>query len=891
MTHHPPRLAAAILSLVIEPVNRRYVLSDLLEEYETLAAAQGWAVADAWYWSQTIRSVTPSLKHRLLRRRRLPRLMHGGFSPMESMLQDVRFAIRMLRRSPGFSLVAVATLTLGIGVNAATFSLVNGVLLNPLPFDHASRLVEIQREGEQMGARITTTPTSEMLAAWLEEVESLDGIGMYREQEMVYIGGDEPQILNGAVMSPNLMSLLGVAPLDGRPLLPEDVADGAGTAVLLSESFWRTRLASASDILGSPITLDGQPRTIVGIVPDELGRLSSLMGGAVQVWAPLDIAAVHTWEDTPFTIGRLATSVTLIEAEAEFNLIQSRLVDQGLLDGEWSPVLLSAGDHVTSQVRTGLLVLLAAVGLVLMIACANIANMLLARSVTRTHEFTMMLALGASRFRIARQLIVESLLLSLVGAGLGVLVAHWSVDVVARLAADDLRELRTVHISPLVLMFAFALALLTTLLFSLVPQAQIRLRAIAETLSQGNRTGTPGSRHSLIRTGLITAEVALALMLFLGAGLLLTSLLRLNRVDPGFDPRGLVALDIAMPSTRYPDVVQRTEFFDNVLARMQRTPGVESAAIGRRIPPTVGWMFGTPVIEGREQAGGNESPLMAGNSVSPGYFETIGAQIIAGRGFIDTDERNELNPVIVNEEFAQRYWPDRTPIGQRVRLESPFASEEIIEWQTVVGVVGNVKAFGVADEDRKMMYSPFGDRGATRGVVLVRATGNPHDLIPILKEQIWTVDPDLPFTRVALFEQLLADDLARPRFNAMLLTAFAVLSLLLAAIGVYGVIALAVSQRTREIGLRVALGAQRHDILKLIVGSGMKPIMMGIGVGLAASFALSRFLQSLLFEIQPTDIKTYLSVTALIVTVAVFACYVPSRRAVGVDPVEALREE
>ncbi len=888
MTQRPPRLANLILSLALDRRDRSYVLSDLAEEHEEMVVTQGKTVAAKWYWGQAVRSILPSLGRRLLRKRRWRAPKRGRSPPLESLLQDLKFAIRMLTRSPAFTSVALVTLALGIGVNTATFSLVNSTLLNPLPFKNADRLVELWAEGEQMGARITTTPTPEMLAAWLEHVETLDEIGMYREQEKVYIGGDEPQILNGALASPNLMSLLGITPIIGRTFAPDDVVAARGTAVL-SDRLWRTRFGSDPEVIGRSITLDDQPHTVVGVVPDALGRLSSFMGGPTEVWIPLDISEVDKWEDTPFTIGRLAPGVTIAEAKTELQLIRSRLVQEGRLDDEWGPVLLSARDMVTPQVRTGLTVLLASVGLVLLIACVNVANMLLARGVTRAHEFAMRVALGASRFRIARQVLVESLVLSLVGAGMGVLLANWTLVVVVRLGAGSLRELRFTEIDLVVMLFAAGLSLFTTLFFSLVPRIQLRFVEITEALGHGNRTGTAGSHRSRLRQALITAEVALALMLFLGAGLLLNSLLRLNRVDPGFAPHGLIALEVALPTSRYPDVIQRTQFFDDVLERIQRISGVTSTAVGRRIPPDVGWMFGTPVIEGQERSSENDSPLMAGNSVSPGYFETIGAPIVAGRGFVAGDGSSELNPVIVNEEFANRYWSDQTPIGQRLRLESPFASEQTVEWQTIVGVVGNVKAFGVADENRKMMYSPFGQRGAVRGVVLVRGNGDPSNLIPILKQQVWAVDAALPFKRAVLVEQLFADDLARPRFNAVLLMAFAILSLFLATIGVYGVIALAVSQRTREIGVRVALGAQRRDILRLMVGTGLRPILIGIALGLGAAVALSRFLRSLLFEIQPTDIRTYVIVTVAMVTVAVLACYIPSRRATSVDPVDALR--
>jgi putative ABC transport system permease protein len=819
--------------------------------------------------------------------------MVGNGVPVETWWQDMRFTVKAFSKTPGFTAVALATLALGIGVTTATFSLVNSVLLNPFPFEDANRLVEVWAEGEPMGAMMATSPQPEMLRAWLEGTESFEAIGLYNEKELTHSSGDGPEILNGAVISTNLLGLLRVGPRLGRAFVREDIEQNDGKVVLLSESFWQQRFGSDPGALGQALTLDGESHTIVGIVPLELERLFEarfFIGPPKQVWRPLSVESIQTWEDTPFVIARLQPSITVQQAQAELDVVQSRLSAEGLNEDGWSPLVVSTSDMVNVRLANVLWVLFAAVCLVLLIGCSNIANMLMARGMAREHEFAIRSALGASRARVTRQLLVEGLFLSLTGAALGFLLSKWMLDTVVGVAAAELQELRSVRIDPIVLVFTVSLSLLAATVFALAPVAQLKISGVANALRGGKRTASPRASRAILRQGLVVAEVAMALVLFLGAGLLLNSFFHLSKVDPGFDPNDLVAVEVTLPEARYPDEVQRAEFFEAVVARVKQLPTAKDVALARSVPPDVNWLFGTVEIIGRDDITDTQ-PLKAGNWISDNYLQAMGAALREGRTFTVADRGNESRSVIVNEALADHFWPDGGVLGSRFRLDLPFQTDVVGEHQ-VVGVVRTVKAFGLGDDaDRMQIYFPFETYGKEYGRIVARASGDPNDLMPQIKEQVWGVDPNLPITSVIRMEHALSSNIARPRFNAFLLSSFAALALFLALIGVYGVTAFAANQRTREIGVRVALGAKQSDVLRLMVGTGLKPIAIGIVIGLGASFALTRFLRSLLFEIEPTDPATFALATTLLALVGIAACYLPSRRATRVDPVEVLRQE
>jgi putative ABC transport system permease protein len=889
----PPPFASALLALFVRRRDRRYLLSDLEEEYHAILTSLGARAANRWYWSQATRSILPSVLSRLGRARRPRMRVQRKGTLMESLWQDVRFAVKGFSRTPGFTTVALLTLTLGIGVNAAAFSLLNSVLLRPVPFEDADRLVEIEAEGEPMGTSVTTAPQPEMLQAWLDHAKSFEAIGLFDERQFTYSGGDEPETVAGATISPNLMDVLRVRPRLGRTFVMADLDDHGGQVVLLSEGFWQRRFGSDPGILGRSLTLDGTPRVVVGIVTKELARLFEarfFLGPAKQVWLPLAPSSIQTWEDSPFVVARLKPDVTVNEAQAELDVLQAGLTAAGLNEDNWKPLVSSPKGMVNSHLASILWVLLASVAMVLLIGCANIANMLMARGMTREHEFAVRSALGANRARLVRQLLTEGLLLSGAGAALGIALTYWCLEGVVGLAATDIKELRSVRVDPVVLLLALGLSIFTGAIFATAPAAELGLSGISDVLKTGNRSANASSRRNVIRQGLVVAEVAMALVLFLGAGLLLNSFLRLSRVDPGFDPSRVVALELSLPEARYPETVNRSEFFASVSSRISKVPQIESVALARGLPPSVPWLFGTVEINGRDDVT-DTSPLKAGNWISAGYLSTLGATLREGRSFTELDSNSDAAPVIVNEALAEKFFPQGGAVGTRIRLDLPFQSDGMAE-HTIVGVTRTVKAFGLGDEDDRMqVYFPFGTYGQREGMVVVRTAGNPSDVIPLLKEQVWAVDRELPITNILLLDREISDNIARPRFNAQLLSAFALLALFLAIIGVYGVTSLAARQRTREIGVRVALGATSSDILRLMVGSGAKPIAIGVVIGLGASYWLARLLRSLLFGIEPTDLMTYAVATPVLVFVGVVACYLPSRKATRVDPVEVLRQE
>jgi predicted permease len=607
---------------------------------------------------------------------------------------------------------------------------------------------------------------------------------------------------------------------------------------------------------------------------------------------PLSVDATYE-AGGPAVLARLSPGVTANEAQSELDVLHSQMVNAGLADNEWIPSLTRLTDMGDRKVRTGLWVLLAAVGFVTLIACANLANMLLARGATRGHEFGIRAALGAGRLRLTRQLMTESMVLSMLGGAVGLLLAIWAVDAVVGIVSDDLVELRNARLEMVVLGYTLGLSVVTGLLFGLAPAMQIGSQDVNEKLKQGTRTSTGGSDRSILRQALITAEVALALVMLLGAGLMVNSFVRLYKVDPGFEPANLVSMALSLPEERYPDAPLRSVFFQDVADRLAQLPDVKDVAWGNAVPPRLPGLFGTIEVAGLESGSTEGSPLHTGNWVSADYFKTIGEPIKQGRepnGAIDASR-----PVVVNESFARRYWPAGEAIGKRFRLSSVFrseSSESAGDWRTIVGVTNDVKAFWLGDDpDRLQMYFPFDERAPAEAVVIVRTEGDPRPLIKTLKEQVWAVDPSLPVDEVTFVNEAMSRTIARPRFNATLLASFAAIALFLAVIGVYGVISLSVTQRRREIGVRVALGAQRRDIIRLIVGNGVKPILIGAVIGLAASLALSRVLQSLLFEVRPTDPATYAAAAVMLTVVGALACYVPSRRATAVDPVEVLRQE
>lgn len=814
---------------------------------------------------------------------------------MDTLTQDIRFAIRALCRSPGFFAVAVITLALGIGANTAAFSLVNAVLLNPVAVEGGDRFVQIWRDMEVPGHRVSTTPTRAMIDGLRQRASVFELIAEYEENEFLYLGGEEPLALRGTLVSLDMMTLLGVRPSVGRAFSEQDAQPEADQVVMLTEGFWRRQFAGDPDVVGRTMVLDELPYVVVGVVPAGIAGLFDrvFLGEQAQdLWVLMPTSLVEGVNENPYTIGRLRPGVTLAEAGEEVSHVQAQLVEDGIVEEQWLASVSTPQEMVAGVLKTGLWVLFATVGLVLLIACANIANMLLARGLVRRREFAVRAALGAGWLRVSRQLLTESLIVSLLSAAVGLVLARWSLAAVGGFPEGDLARLGGASIDPAAVGFTLLLAVVVGALFALAATVQVRSLGIARSLTRSSEPVAAGARRYLRRQALVSLEVALALLLFLGAGLVVNSFLRLHQVDPGFDPEGLVAIRLTLPEERYPDATARLAFFEEAASRMRQFASVESVALGRGVPPRLPALFGTIEVEGRQPPDEDAALVMTGNFISPEYFTTIGARISSGRALTEQDVMPGKTSVVVNEAFARQFFPGEEAVGKRFLFHSVVASYSPEGWRTIVGVTDNVKAFSLSDDsDWLQLYYPFEDRDPTYGVLIVRAAGDPVDLIPLLKEQVWAVDSTLPIDDVSEVTDLFAITIVQQRFNAMLLTGFALLALVLAVVGVYGVISLAVSQRTHEIGVRVALGAERSDILRMVVVSGLKSIVVGILAGLGLALALTRFLDSLLYEVEPTDPLTYAVVVVILASAGLVACYLPSRRATVVDPVEALRRE
>jgi len=885
----PPRAARRLLDLVLGPQEAEEIDAGLSELFETRVRERGATAARLWYWRQVLGFAA---RWRSARR--------FSDSPMRppgpgAAASDIRYALRSLRKNPGFTFVAIITLAVGIGANTAIFSLVHSLILNPMPFEGGERVVQLWRTGAQYGRSVSLTPTQEMMAAWREHARSFDTFAGYDEAEFLYLGADGPQVLQAASVSPELLTLAHATPLVGRLFTAEDAEPAGEQPVILSEGFWNLHFGADPGVVGSSLILDDEPYVVVGVLPRGIRSLfeAGFVGiEPTDVWTPLSIEADGSWASEPFVIARLTPGVTPSMAEEELGRIQAGLVYEGADDFDWLPYVQSAMDALDRDLRRGLWVLLGAVAFVLLIVCVNIANLLLARGVTRGPEFAIRAALGAGRFRVVRQLLTESFVLTLTGAALGLLLASWSIAGVASILGERIPEMGNARIEPVVLAFTLGLVLLTGLLFGLAPVGRLRAMGVGALLRQGTRSGAGGPWGSRMRGWLVSVEVGLALVLFLGAGLLVNSFLRLQQVDPGFDTNNLVAMELKLPDERYPDVPARVAFYEDVVDRMRRIPQVRAVTWSRSVPPRIAGAFGRVWIEGRTLEEDDTNPIHAANWVTPEYFATVGATLREGRTFAPEEMAEFPTAIIINRTAAEHYWPEGGAVGSRLRLVASMSPDNPSPFLTVVGVVDDVKAWWLGDDPARVQFHiPATDRIVDQGSFIVRTEGDPEELIPLLKEQVWAVDPLQPIAEVYEVRDQFRSTVVRQRFNAILLTGFAVLGLFLAVLGVYGVISIAVGQRTREIAVRVAMGARRSDITRMVVGSGMRAVAIGVVVGLGASLALTRFIENLLFEIEATDPATYGAVIAVLTTIGALACYVPSRQATAVDPVEALKEE
>ncbi len=809
---------------------------------------------------------------------------------METLLQDIKYGIRMLLRSPGFTLVALLALALGIGANTAIFSVVDGLLLRPLPYPEAGRLVFISEWSQQVPEMSVSMAN---FNDWRQQNKVFESMVPYNSANWILTGQEEPERLQGRQITAGLFPTLRVQPMIGRPLLPEDDKVGADRVVLISEGLWTRKFARDPKILGQQLILDGESYTVIGVLPTRAFHTSwRRMDVFTSLWRLEDkLGGEKNRGNHPgiYVIARLKPGVTFDQARAEMLGIAKRLSEQYPQSNTGDSVTLrTLRDAIVDNLRPQLLVLLGAVAFVLLIACANVANLLLARATVREKEIAVRTALGAGRWRIVRQLLTESALLSTAGGGAGLLAAYACVKALIAAAPANIPLLEQVGLDGRVLAFTAAISILTGLVFGLAPALQATRAGTAETLKEGGRSGTAGAGRHRMRSLLVVSEISLALVLLVGAGLMLKSFLRVVQADPGFRPEGVLTMRLSLPPVKYDQPEKTAQFIHQALEKIQAVPGVQFAG---SITPLLGGWQTSFVVNGRPLPQLGQVPSTDISRVSPDYFQAMGIRLLQGRYFTEQDTASAPLVCIVDETMVKTYWPDEDPIGKQISIRGLPSPQNPPRWETVVGVVAHTKNYGVDQESRVEAYEPYLQTPIGSFNLVVRTPVDLASLTSAVRSAVRSVDPDIPVYAVQTLETILVDSNQQRRLSATLLGSFAGLALLLAAVGIYGVMSYSVAQRTHEIGIRMALGAQPRDVLKLVVGQGLILAIIGVVVGVCAALGMSRMITSLLFRVSATDPPIYLSVPLLLAGVALLASYIPARRAMRVDPMVALRYE
>jgi predicted permease len=799
-------------------------------------------------------------------------------------LSDLRSALRSLLKSPGFVFVAVGTLALGIGANTAMFSILAAVLLRPLPYLEADRLVFVRDSQPQLRDLPSSYPE---FLDW-SGLRLFDGVGAYWPTSVNLTGEGEPERVDVCRMTPTLQPLLGIEPLMGRVLSPADDRPGAERVALLSHALWQRRFGGDASILGRSIRLDGEPFTIVGVLAEGAERLTPTelrRTSGSDLFLPLRT----TEEESPrgqhylTVVARLAPGISFARAESEIDDAAKAFREEGRTDH--GILLVGVAERIRGGSRAHLFLLMGAVGLLLLIACANVANLLLARACGREREVAIRAALGATRARLFARMLGESLLLALGGGALGVILSYWGLRLFSLSPGAALLRTGSVSLDPGVLLFAFAITLATALLFGALPALAMSDVGIPQLLKGGGRlvSGSRG-RHSMARA-LVVSEIALATMLLSGAGLLLESLRNLRNDELGFDPHGVLSFRLALPGAVYDTFEKQRDFYDRVLENVSAVPGVEGAAVVTVLPVEGGWNSDFEV-EGVVWPEG-VSPLAETRSVSPEYFPTLRIPLLAGRLLATSDTRESRNAVVVDQELVRRVFGKDDPLGRRIY----FGGEEEGPRYEIVGVVGNVQHWSLGREERPAIYFPHRQHlNSWSMAMVVRTSGEPETFVSAMRQAVATVDRDQPLTQVRTLEEVLEQNLAQRGFSTKLLAAFAVLAALLSSLGLYGVVSQTLGERTREIGLRVTLGANARDILAMVASGGGKLVGIGIALGVAGAFSLSRFLATLLFGVAPMDAAVLFAVALILAAAAALALILPARRAMSVDPMAALRQ-
>jgi putative ABC transport system permease protein len=809
---------------------------------------------------------------------------------MDRLLQDFRYGLRRLVRSPGFSALVIITLALGIGANTAIFSVVNALLLRPLPYENSQELVTIEHLYPSLNS-MHAPVSARGFTRYRDDTRSFSKVAVQSGWGVNLTGIGEPERLNGQRVSADFFAAYGATAARGRTFAADEDQPGKNHEVVLTDALWKRRFGSDPDIIGKTISLNGEPYQIIGVMPADF---KSFFNSQAEIFTPLALTAEQisggfTNEYLSLT-ARMKPGVTIQAAQTEMKQYADRLKKDNPdnFPPDWTLAVTSLTEKATGPVKTPLLILLGSVAMVLLIACANVANLLLARAAGRLKEVSVRLALGAKRSQLIRQLLLESMILGVIGgaAGLGVAVA--GVRALVAAAPPQLAVLGTVSIDGKVMLFTLLLSVATGLLFGLAPALQSTRANVNDTLREGGRGAIADRSGHKLRRIFVVAELALALTLLAGAGLLIRSFQRLNSVNPGFNPENLVTMNLTLPRAKYPSDTAQIQFFDRALPAIAAAPGVKAVAAVSELPFGGGWSTGSFTVEGYTPPERTQGPWGDIRVVNEDYFDAMGIPIKEGRSFTASDKQGRQFVAVIDEEMAKKFWPNKSPLGKRITFDTPSDSAN---WISVVGVVGHTAQEGLDAERRIQLYLSYRQAGAGNLTIAVRTAGNPTAVVPDVRRAVQSVDPEEPLARIETMTKLMAQSTGQRRLSTVMLGLFAGLALLLSALGIYGVIAQSVTQRTQELGVRMALGAARRDVLGLVMLQGARIAAIGLILGVAGAFSLTRLMASQLFQVNATDPVTFISVSGILIAVAMIATLVPALRAARLDPVQALRKE